>query len=93
MILSVEDSRRGKTIKIDVNEKHLIENIIDIVIKHLGSISSEDRSFALVFQGKELPNSISIRDAVQSFGLKENDKLELWAKVIGGINNKIFNFC
>ena len=27
---------------------------------------------------------VTIEDAVHKFGLKENDKLVLWAKVIGG---------
>ncbi|MFX1303149.1 MAG: hypothetical protein ACFFBV_09295 [Promethearchaeota archaeon] len=90
MILSVEDTRKGKIIKIDVNEKHMIESIINIVVKHLGTMSLEDRSFALVYKGKELPNSLSIREAVQDFGLKENDKLELWTRVIGGIKMRGF---
>lgn len=90
MILSVEDTRKGKIIKIDVNERHMIESIINIVVKHLGTMSSEDRSFALVYKGKELPNSLSIREAVQDFGLKENDKLELWTRVIGGIKMRGF---
>jgi len=84
MILSVEDTRKGKLIKIDVHEKHLIVSVINIVVKHLGVMSSEDRSFALVYKGKELPSSLSIREAVENFGLKENDKLELWTRVIGG---------
>ncbi|MFX1313647.1 MAG: ubiquitin-like domain-containing protein [Promethearchaeota archaeon] len=84
MILSVEDTRRSKIIKIDVNEKHQIESIINVVVKHMGVISSEQRSYTLVYHGKELPNTISIRDAVDKFGLKENDTLQLWAKVIGG---------
>lgn len=85
MILSVEDTRGGKIIKLDVNEKHFIHSIINIVVKHMSIITSEQRSFALVYKGKELPNSITIKDVVQKFGLKENDKLELWTKVIGGI--------
>ncbi len=84
MIISVEDTRGGKIIKLDVNEKHLIESIITIVVKHMNIITSEQRSFALIYQGKELPNSITIAEVVQNYGLKENDKLELWAKVIGG---------
>lgn len=84
MILSVEDTRRSKIIKIDVNEKHQVESIINVVVKHMGVISSEQRSYTLVHHGKELPNTISIRDAMKKFGLKENDTLQLWAKVIGG---------
>jgi len=84
MILSVEDTRMGKIIKLDVNEKHLVESIITIVIKHLNVITSEQRSFALIYKGKELPNSMTIGEIVQNYGLRENDKLELWAKVIGG---------
>jgi len=38
----------------------------------------------LVLQNQELPAIITIEDAVHKFGLKENDKLVLWAKVIGG---------
>ncbi len=84
MIISVEDSRAGKIIKLDVNKKHLIESIITIVVKHMNVIVAEQRSFALIYKGKELPNSITVGDVVQNYGLKENDKLELWAKVIGG---------
>ncbi|MFX1503259.1 MAG: ubiquitin-like domain-containing protein [Promethearchaeota archaeon] len=84
MIISVEDTRGGKIIKLDVNERHLIESIITIVVKHMNIITSEQRSFALIYNGKELPNSITIGEVVQNYGLKENDKLELWAKVIGG---------
>ncbi len=84
MIISIEDTRGGKIIKLDVNERHLIESIITIVVKHMNIITSEQRSFALIYRGKELPNSITIGEVVQNYGLKENDKLELWAKVIGG---------
>ncbi|MFX1487990.1 MAG: hypothetical protein ACFFBI_02510 [Promethearchaeota archaeon] len=84
MIVSVEDTRMGKIIKLDVNEKHLVESIITIVIKHLNVITSEQRSFALIYKGKELPNSMTMGEIVRNYGLKENDKLELWAKVIGG---------
>ncbi|MFX0036871.1 MAG: hypothetical protein ACFE9I_14675 [Candidatus Hermodarchaeota archaeon] len=92
MILSVEDTRAGKIIKLDVNEKHLVESIISIVVKHMNIISSEQRSFALIYKGKELPNSITIGDVVKDYGLKENDKLELWAKVIGGYSNNLFMY-
>lgn len=84
MIISVEDTRGGKIIKLDVNQKHLVESIITIVVKHINVITSEQRSFALIYKGKELPNSITIGDVVQNYGLKEHDKLELWAKVVGG---------
>ena len=84
MIISVEDTRGGKIIKLDVNQKHLVESIITIVVKNMNVITSEQRSFALIYKGKELPNSITIGDVVKNYGLKENDKLELWAKVVGG---------
>ena len=84
MRLSVEDTRSGKVIKLDVKEHHIIERIIEIVIKHMGFINSDQRSYALVYNEKELPNSITIKDAVHKFGLKEFDKLILWSKVIGG---------
>jgi hypothetical protein len=84
MRLSVEDTRSGKVLKIDVKEHHIIERIIDIVIRHMGFIHSEQRSYALVFNEQELPNSITIKDATHKFGLKENDRLILWTKVIGG---------
>jgi hypothetical protein len=84
MIISIEDTRGGKIIKLDVNERHLIESIITIVVKHMNIITSEQRSFALIYRGKELPNSITVGEVVQNYGLKEYDKLELWAKVIGG---------
>lgn len=50
----------------------------------MGIISSEQRSYTLVLDGKELPTDITIEDAVHKFGLKENDKLALWARVVGG---------
>ena len=84
MRISIEDTRTGKIIKLDVKEHHLIERIIDIVIKHMGIISSEQRSYSLVYNDKELPNKITIGDAVHKFGLRENEVLALWAKVVGG---------
>ena len=84
MRLSVEDTRTGKVIKLDVKEHHQVERIIDIVIKHMAIISVEQRSYTLVLHDKELPNSITIEEAIHKFGLKENDKLALWARVIGG---------
>ncbi|MHA1477149.1 MAG: hypothetical protein ACTSPU_03025 [Promethearchaeota archaeon] len=84
MRISIEDTRTGKIIKLDVKEHHLIERIIDIVIKHMGIISSEQRSYSLVYNEKELPNKITIGDAVHKFGLHENEVLTLWAKVVGG---------
>ena len=84
MRISVEDTRTGKIIKLDVKEHHQIERIIDIVIKHMGIINVEQRSYTLVLNERELPNSITIKDAVHKFGLKEEDKLALWARVIGG---------
>jgi hypothetical protein len=50
----------------------------------MGIISVEQRSYTLVLHDKELPNSITIEEAVHKYGLKENDKLALWARVIGG---------
>jgi len=82
--ISVEDSRTGKVIKLDVKNHHQIERIVDIIIKHMGIISAEQRSYSLVLKDQELPNTITIEDAVHKFGLQENDKLILWAKVIGG---------
>ena len=90
MRISVEDTRTGKLIKFDVKSHHLIEHLIDIVIKHMGIISAEQRSYTLVLHEQELPNSITIEDAVHKFGLQENDKLALWAKVIGGFYSKRF---
>ncbi len=84
MRISVEDSRTGKIIKLDVKNHHQIERIVDIIIKHMGIISAEQRSYSLVLESTELPSTITIEDAVHKFGLKENDKLVLWAKVIGG---------
>jgi hypothetical protein len=84
MRLSVEDTRSGKIVKLDVKDHHIIERIIDIVIKHMGFISSEQRSYALVFNEKELPSSITVKDAVHKFGIKEFDRLILWTKVVGG---------
>ncbi|MBY8988798.1 MAG: hypothetical protein KGD61_10115 [Candidatus Lokiarchaeota archaeon] len=84
MRISIEDTRTGKIIKLDVKEHHLIERIIDIVVKHMGIISSEQRSYSLVYNEKELPNKITIGDAVHKFGLHEDGMLALWAKVVGG---------
>ena len=84
MKISVEDSRTGKLIKLDVKEHHIIEKIVDIIIKHMGIISVEQRSYTLVLNGQELPTNITVKDAVHKLGLKENDKLALWARVVGG---------
>ena len=84
MRISVEDSRTGKIIKLDVKDHHQIERIVDIIIKHMGIISAEQRSYSLVLNDQELPSTITIEDAVHKFGLQENDKLILWAKVVGG---------
>ena len=84
MRISVEDSRTGKIIKLDVKNHHQVERIVDIIIKHMGIISAEQRSYSLVLQDQELPSNSTIDDAIHKFGLKENDKLVLWAKVIGG---------
>ena len=84
MRISIEDSRTGKLIKLDVKEHHVIEQIVDIFIKHLGIISAEQRSYTLVLKDQELPTTITIQDAIHKYGLKENDKLSLWARVVGG---------
>jgi len=84
MRISVEDTRTGKVTKLDVKEHHIVERVIDIVIKYMGIIDSEQRSYTLVLSDKELPNSITISDAVHKYGLKEDDKLALWTKVVGG---------
>ncbi len=84
MRLSVEDSRTGKLIKLDVKNHHQIERIVDIIVKHMGIISAEQRSYSLVLKDHELPSKITVADAIHKYGLKENDKLILWAKVIGG---------
>ena len=84
MRISVEDSRTGKLIKLDVKEHHQIERIVDISVKHMGIISTEQRSYTLVLNDQELPTTITIQDAVHKYGLKENDKLALWARVVGG---------
>ncbi len=82
--ITVEDSRTGKLIKLDVKNHHQIERIVDIIIKHMGIISAEQRSYSLVLKDQELPSTITVEDAIHKFGLEENDKLILWAKVIGG---------
>ncbi|MFX1280206.1 MAG: hypothetical protein ACFFA3_12380 [Promethearchaeota archaeon] len=85
MKISVEDSRTGKIIKLEVKDHHQIERIIDIVVKHIGIISSEQRSYTLVLNNKELPNKITVSDAVHKYGLKEKETLILWTRVIGGL--------
>ncbi len=85
MKISVEDSRTGKIIKLDVKDHHQIERIIDIIVKHMGIISSEQRSYTLVINDKELPNKITVSDAIHKYGLKENETLTLWTRVIGGL--------
>jgi hypothetical protein len=47
-------------------------------------IDIEGRSFTLVLNDQELPTTITIDHAVHKYGLKENDKLTLWTKVLGG---------
>ncbi|MFX1479738.1 MAG: hypothetical protein ACFFCI_16570 [Promethearchaeota archaeon] len=84
MRISIEDTRTGQRMKLDVKEHHVLERIIEIVIKHMGYSSSEQRSYTLVYKEMELPNSISIKEAIHKFGLREFDVLMLWSKVIGG---------
>ena len=84
MKISVEDSRTGKLIKLDVKEHHVIERIVDIIVKHMGIISAEQRSYTLVLDGQELPTNITVKDAIHKYGLKEDTKLALWARVVGG---------
>ncbi len=84
MRIDIEDSRTGKIIKMDVQEHHTIEHLVDIVIKNMGIISAEQRSYTLVLKDQELPTNITIQDAIHKYGLKEKDKLSLWAKVVGG---------
>ena len=91
MKISVEDTRTGKIIKLDVKEHHLIEHIIDIVVKNMGIISAEQRSYNFVLKKKELPNSITIEEAIHKFGLREEDKLSMWGRVIGGFLKNKFN--
>jgi len=90
MKISVEDSRTGKIIKLEVKDHHQIERIIDIVVKHLGIITSEQRSYTLVLKNKELPNKITVSDAVHKFGLKEKETLILWTRVVGGSLDQTF---
>ncbi len=83
MKISVEDSRTGKLIKLDVKEHHIIEKIVDIIIKHMGIISVEQRSYTLVLNGQELPTNITVKDAIHEYGLKEGhvtEKLEINAQ-------------
>ena len=44
----------------------------------------ENRSYTLVLDGKELNPQLTIEDCIHKMGLKENDKLTLWARVVGG---------
>jgi hypothetical protein len=69
----------------DVRENNTIEHIIDILIRHMGIVSAEHRSYTLVLHDAELPNSITVEEAIHKFGLKEGDNLTLWARVIGGV--------
>ncbi|MFX1379617.1 MAG: hypothetical protein ACFFA4_11055 [Promethearchaeota archaeon] len=87
MRISVEDSRTGRIIKLDVKNHHYIERIIDIIVKHMGIISTEQRSYTLVLNNKELPNKITIADVIHKYGLKEDQKLILWTRVIGGLKD------
>ncbi len=50
----------------------------------MGIISAEQRTYTLVLKGQELPTNITVKDAIHKFGLKEEDKLALWARVVGG---------
>jgi hypothetical protein len=83
--ISVEDSRTGRIIQLDVKNHHQIKRIIDIIIKHMGIISTEQRSYTLVFNNQELPNKLTIAEIIHKYGLKEGQKLVLWTRVIGGI--------
>ena len=45
-----------------MKEHHKIERIVDIIIKHMGIISAEQRSYTLVLNGHELPPTIIFED-------------------------------
>ncbi|MFX1470572.1 MAG: hypothetical protein ACFFB8_18150, partial [Promethearchaeota archaeon] len=83
----VEDPISGKTIKLRVEGKHSIKQIVDIITKHLGSLTTDERTYGLVLRGKELPPWITIEDAIHEFGLKEGDKFSMWAKIKGAAGN------
>jgi len=84
MRIDVEDSRTGKLIKLQVQEHHSIDKILEIVKEQTNTINSEYRAFALVLNGREVPSGISIDEIVRKFGLKEGDVLKLWPVVVGG---------
>jgi len=84
MRLSVEDPRTGKLIRLDVKHNQLIRSILEYIIQHKQFLNSEQRSYSLIYNEKELPNSITIKEAVHKFDLKEGAKLILWTRVIGG---------
>ena len=84
MRLSVEDLRTGNLIKLEVKPNQLIRSILEYIIQHKQFSNSEQRSYSLIYNEKELPNSITIKDAIHKFDLKEGDKLILWTRVIGG---------
>jgi predicted regulator of Ras-like GTPase activity (Roadblock/LC7/MglB family)/DNA-binding MarR family transcriptional regulator len=81
--ISVEDNRTGKLIKLEVEEHHIIKKIVNIVIEHMGLSTVEQRSYKLVLNGQELPTNITVKDAVNKFGLKRNAKLTLIRMTIG----------
>ena len=83
MLIQIEDQRTSKIIKIDGKPHHSIQALIDVSVKHL-RLDPGERSYALVYKGKELPTTITLEEAIMKFGVKENDKLTLWARVVGG---------
>ena len=78
MRISVEDSRTGRLIKLDVKNHQRIERLIDVVVKNMRIISSEQRSYTLVLNNQELPNNITVKEATHKYGLKDENTLHIY---------------
>ena len=83
--IKVEDGRTGKIWNVGVEPQDNVEGILKAI---MGS-SSNARSWALVYKGKQLAPKLT----VQQIGLENDDTLKLWQQVEGGVlsNNKLIN--
>ncbi|TXT64257.1 MAG: hypothetical protein BAJALOKI1v1_590017 [Promethearchaeota archaeon] len=82
--IQIEDPKTGRVVTFKVKYNHKVGKLLEITAEFLGYQSSQDRSFALVYKGQELKDEFTINDLILKYGLKNEDTLTLWARVVGG---------
>ncbi len=77
MRILIQNSQTGTIITLDVDVKKTMREVIDLLIQRKDIKRSKKLSFALVLMGKPLGLDISIEDAVNKHGLRENSLIVL----------------